>query len=398
MIVKTTLKKLSFRWARGNLTILQLFIVSLPLMRADLNLMPKSEGTIVGWNNIFYILLILQAFQYFVYNLKNGVIRLGKIQIASLFFSVFLILSGLLAIDTKAFWDIMNPILRGIALIWAIPLIIRDKTDLEKISNAFICAALLAAGLSFTQQYLFMNFVGEETILGLQYAKLYVDSSASFVRSTGYFDDPNILGLILLIGSVLTYENIFRKDKLCLTIFWMIILLILIFALVLTFSRSNLIVLAATCLYISIKEFNKSNSIYFLIIMFFLFALFSAMGFFMFSMRESLGEDLEFGRGLLLLEGLKLGIMYPFSGVGAGNINFYTSTGLTVHNIFVEVFASSGLFALVAFSWILLLAWKSSEKQKGQHYILFATLIAGLFFPYLFLTVFWLVIAVSSSS
>lgn len=234
-------------------------------------------------------------------------------------------------------------------------------------------------------------------------------------RAIGTSVDPNSLGgLLLMLGALVgpqlvTTQPLFRRR-----ILWPIALLILV-ALVLTFSRGAMLGLAAGLGLVTVARYRRLLPYMALAALLLLFlpitqgyiARFTA-GF----QGSDLATQMRFGE---YRDALRLIARYPVFGVGfAGSpdIDLYTA----VASVYFTIAGRMGLFGLTAFFGVIgtvfgyafrhRKAARADERQDavwlGLHAALFGALVAGVFDHYLFnmdfhhaVTLFWMTLGMA---
>lgn len=277
---------------------------------------------------------------------------------------------------------------------------------------SFFSLAIIFESILSVAQYLKQSsigglfyFFGERTFNGQTPAVANASINGDLIlRSYGTFSHPNVLGGYLLIGMTLILFNLESTKKQLKKIFYLTSLTFGTFALVATLSRISillwLIILFIFLISKTRKKILRKNIAFFLIpisiVIFFIFytpilSRFSNVNLYdeSFSQREN-----------LLKNSFNIIKTHPFFGTGlnnflvelsqvqkTNNVIFYLQP---VHNIFLLVFAQTGILGLIYFIYFLAKTFKKAFwKRDFLNYkiiIFFEVLILGSFDHY-FLTI-----------
>ena len=224
------------------------------------------------------------------------------------------------------------------------------------------------------------------------------------IRWIGIFEDPNDLGLTILVFTPFALVNSFsRKINIFKRLLWLLAFFLLIYALYLTSSRGTFLGLIAIITYFFIKKFGKLKG--------------AGIGIALFMVILALGpgrlseisteEASASGRLDAWATGLHLFFYRPILGVGFGN--FTEHHHLTAHNSVVLCMAELGLPGVFAWMFLSVKSFKDMltiEKfnKSGwmhQHLDTMQLALVGFFVSAFFLSrtyneVYYIVIAISA--
>lgn len=259
----------------------------------------------------------------------------------------------------------------------------------------------------------------------------------SFITSTPFrlssiYIDPNIFSRFILIGIFfIITQFIFTKKTLIDKKYLIIVLLMALFCLLFTFSRSGYATFFIGLVILAF--FSNSKKVKFLSV--FSILVLGAISFaFLFSQRTFVGgeiiEQSSFNRIQLILGGIEIITEHPLFGIGYANFaNYYSKNfveslfrmsmydyemmGFTshIHNWVVEVWAEQGIFGLIAFVWLFISLFKTikSELRKNQNiyikpllissYLMVCIFLLHGFFYHTFISqfYFWVLLGISFS-
>lgn len=323
---------------------------------------------------LIFIFWFLESFQFSLKNLNNKF----------LFLFLFLILNCFLAQNQKvAFYKlfkILEFILLGFYIIKNEKIIISQfPVFLIFLSIGLVYSSLIAIFQFFHQSSLGGIFwwLGERTfnVAMPGIAKVEINNRL-FLRPYGTFSHPNALGGFLLVGLMLTFPFLFKKQKLLAFNY----LFLIGGAIFLTFSRTIWLIGLGVAGYWSFKYF-KANwlrnwSIGIFLLAGFLIARLSIFPSELFS-SESFWQRWE-----LVRISFYLFKKFPFLGVGLNNFivwlpHFWKKPILwfqPVHNIYLLVLVETGLVGLGIFLFFLARTYQNLLKIRNQK-LMFAFLI-----------------------
>lgn len=386
-----------------------LFIYSTLFFSVSLTFSPKSAGGAFSWPNIILVILTIQALLLSISRRKirlggyytrkkveyGGSPRFGGNQWLVLGFLIIALLGMFIAIDIGKYYTYLIAILRGIVLVFITPVIILNRKDLLQAINAIATIALIGSVASLIQQITFLmtGFYG----FGGNSFVAYIGNN-KLVRVTGFFlSDPNIFAVYLLIGITIYTSRLFNdtdtdkntkaKHKNLLA------LLLLITALILTFSRGAAIgFILFACYHIITSKISLKSLGWFLVIIpvavVIVTIILQSRGF----------EDASIGyRRELLEESITIAKDHPLTGIGLGNILKHTTRSQAAHNMFLEVVTSTGVFGLLFFTSIIFKALYKTRSYPPLHNALIIILCSSVFLSFLTNVMFWLVIALQTS-
>jgi hypothetical protein len=296
--------------------------------------------------------------------------------------------------------------IRFLELIIVYLYMVNHVVKLDTIINVFIASVSFQAAIAMMQYInqgsIGLHFFGEPMIApetpGI--AKMNIDG-VNIVRSYGTFQHSNILAGYLLTGIFLTFYRIRQKEHLAYPI-----MILLLAALVLTFSRSAMLALVVSSLvFISIKDMKMSFKYVFLALSLFVFFVV------IFNLEGTIFNRLLFTdsgsfdeRVFYFSIAKKMMYLQPF-GVGLGNFTLampdFTAFKLApwdfqpVHNIYMLLINETGFVGFGIFATLLVLMsvylfahqnkFKSEKPDAGVFILaaLVALAVVGLFDHYL---------------
>ena len=290
----------------------------------------------------------------------------------------------------KALGQLKAFIIEPVLMFYAIVLTIKTEEQLQKVLQFLFWSAVIISGFGIFQYYSFIH-------LPLR----FWGNGAEVERITSFFDYPNALSLFLapLIGLFATlWVN--RYPLIKNRWVWLVGLLVMTIALLLTFSRGAWAALAVGLFLVLLQKFKAKKVIIPTIVLLVLLALVPGvrlrLGLGISDPSSSAHFDLMragiqqithnpiFGNGLAGFATLKLGVEYP-------------------HNIILNFWVEMGLLGLVAFGWIIYLVFQQYKKRPqiltfAASIFLLILLIHGLvdvpYFKNDLSILFWFVVAI----
>jgi O-antigen ligase len=244
------------------------------------------------------------------------------------------------------------------ALVWALP-----QRVVPAVSNGLVIASIIAASLG---------------ILGYFAVIPNAEAFAVYGRATGPFKDPNVFGPSLIFPSLyLVHRLATRRMR---EMLWTLpVLLLLLFALFLSFSRgawmdfavSALVFMTLSYATAPAAERNRLTGLTLVVSIGVALAIAWALSRpevrTLFLQRFALAQDYdsaEGGRFDNMFEAFKMALTYPL-GIGPEQWPRISASGLMPHNIYVNVFVSGGLISLVGFGGLTLMTlWAGIRALK----------------------------------
>lgn len=327
--------------------------------------MKKSSS--INFYDIFYIILLFMLidnsislvpesvpFKIFIYQLMSCIIMLFSIVIyrkiyipmrLMIVYSLILVQSGLLIligrVDTKII--LRENIQLILLLIFAVVIYNYFSADQEKLLKIIEYAFYFWCVSALFFAVLNMVF---KTDFGI-----YKDSYFPYPRLKGFNADPNVFGIYILTFSPLALYCSRRREKRK-----VLVLLITITCIILSFSRSNIILTGVFIIIYFIYGFYlkkvKKGEVFSVIIILALITLCLASitplrnAFILranqFMHEANINSDSRFG---LWVKAFGLISKYPILGVGLDHPIFYIEK--YIHNTFIEWIASCGVFGII---------------------------------------------------
>jgi O-antigen ligase len=257
-----------------------------------------------------------------------------------------------------AFWrggsldTVVNKFSKGVIVALLISLVITKIGQLRKL--LYIQAAAVAL---ITLGSLIVHHTQDGRLLGIQ---------------KGILENPNDLAINIAINFPLCMAFVFAGKGAGRKILWSLSLVVLMFGVVATYSRSGMIAMVITCL-ICLWEFGVKGKRFMLLASTAILGVL-AVGFLVASPRyvarlvslvrrpagaevsgtmESHGEGSLQARTELLKESISLMLHHPIFGVGPGNFPAVTGTWRVAHNTYTEFGAEAGIPGLLLFLALL---------------------------------------------
>ena len=330
-------------------------------------------------------------------------LHFGKLEALLVVFIAISALSITVAIDKAESLSMLLNILKGFSAFMIITSILKDTDDLRSAIKANTVAASILAIFSIIQYF----FIGGT---GLGHFR-----ADSIFHNANLFANYMIFSIPLCVYLVIHYRRIKR-------FFTSSLLIIMITAFSITFSRGGLIGLAAglLCFLFTIKKKRMA------IITAAVILVFIIMGYFVLFPKSAVGEEWAFrigrikGRAAdvrieLAQEAINMMKSNPFLGVGIGNFEVLgskygddTTFGMISHNVYLEVGAETGIFGLLVYLLILIIfifnLWQARQEAASDDdlYMVIAILAAfiGISVHYVFFSgfreLFWIILAFGS--
>jgi len=366
--------------------------------------------------NISTYFLLAGTVSYFLWK-QLGRLKQNKKQVVAFFeFPVFLfiiacLLSFVNAGDPERSIFMFKSILTGIIILYFIKeLFMEDKNTLKGLGYSYVCGASITALLGFFQYFTGtpMGFIGNPGI-----HNFIGQNNEVYTRLVSTMQHPNLLAAALLpavfINPALWIS--LKKKTAWLTGYHLISFLVLVFAVILTYSRAVWLglLIGFIGLLIIVAWNNKKIIMVSAVVITALFLLFHVQ------ILERLKGTTENDVNVVSrIEAWKSAILmfkdYPLTGIGLNN--YYTTYEKyktpaapfimeDAHNTFLNTAAELGLFGIAAFLWLLVVFFRKffspGKEVKVLLVGLLALLIAGCFenlwFDPRVIAVFWIFLA-----
>lgn len=250
-----------------------------------------------------------------------------------------------------------------------------------------------------------------------RFASLSLLWGQGIVRYEGFVFEPNTFALfqIFVIPVLLFFAGMYRKPRIARP-FFAFLILASVAVLALSFSRGGFVGLA--CVLVTLIVVERRNKPLFLFglalvaasIVFIPGVYWERIGsIFNFATRRA-GDFAIYTRIETMRTALRLGMTHPLLGVGMGNFipssAYFIPEGLTVHNIFLQVFSELGVVAFALFAGIIVYNFRligRMMKNADDHEVaqlgraLFiqqvAMLVSSAFAPVFFDMIMWFMLA-----
>jgi O-antigen ligase len=166
------------------------------------------------------------------------------------------------------------------------------------------------------------------------------------LRSTGLFNDPNDLSMILVVSIIVSLAFLTQQRSRIRQVLELVPLGIFLYALKLTYSRGGLINLGFALLILSYAKFGWRKTVLAAVLCF--PALLLIFGGRQTRIDLDKADDTSQCRIQAWAEGLELFRQYPFFGIGMEE--YHEHVGLVAHNSFVHAYTETGLFGGTLFT------------------------------------------------
>ena len=220
-----------------------------------------------------------------------------------------------------------------------------------------VCVAALA-GLALLQYHGAINVPALAALERVEYDEEGGAVSFTQLRSTGVFNDPNDLCLILVVGVVLALYGLFETRGLLRAV-WAAPLAVFLYALVLTRSRGGFLALLAGLLWLLVGRLGFKKAVP--------LAVLAVPGLFLMSggrqTQLSVGQGTAQERIEKWREGLAMFARSPLTGIGVGR--YADEVGLVAHNSFVHAYTEMGLVGGDAFLGLFLTGLLALGRAGG---------------------------------
>jgi putative inorganic carbon (HCO3(-)) transporter len=241
----------------------------------------------------------------------------------------------------------------------------------EKFSKAVIVAMLISMIVSKLTELRRLLWIQAAAVAVVTVASVLIGRhyfGRLYGASNGILENPNDLAINIAINSPLCLAFLLGARGLVKKGIWTIALLIMMYAVVATYSRSGLIALLVTGL-VCLWEYGVKGRRVYLVAVAGLLALVSLAvalmtpnyparveSIFAGNIQDSGDRGSLQARGTLLKESIMLALHNPILGIGPGNFQVIAENDWRVaHNTYTEIAAEAGLPALILF--VLALAW-----------------------------------------
>jgi len=182
------------------------------------------------------------------------------------------------------------------------------------------------------------------------------------IRYVGIFNDPNDLGVLLVIAvPMVLYCYAAVKNKL-IKLYYLSSLLIVIVGIYLTNSRGSILSLIAMAMFYIKERFGKKYVIYMSLLLSPLLLLAPSR-----MSQVSASEESAAGRIYAWYQGLQMLFSNPASGIGAGRFTDYHV--ITAHNSFILIMAEMGVFGYWMWLLMFVLSFFMVSSIRKKSYI-----------------------------
>ncbi len=307
------------------------------------------------------ILIVVFLFAVLIKIDKNDLKKissLGKINYAVLGFILAGIISTIISPEkARALGQLKAFIVEPVLLFYASVLIIKSKEQLDLVLRFLLAGVAAVAAFGILQYYTYIN-------LPLK----FWGTGEELKRITAFFEHPNALALYLAPLTCFYFTLWLKKYDLRLKKLLPLALVLMFWALTLTFSRGAWLAVLAVIAFLVFRQFGIKKIIP-LVLLCTALLLVPAV-----RQRVTLGFSDQSSQ--VHIELWKLGIERVLQNpiLGTGLHNFKAFTVEYPHNIFLNFWVEMGLLGLLSFGAVVILAW---QRQKNRPTDL--TLAAGIF-------------------
>jgi len=292
-------------------------------------------------------------------------------------------------------------------LFWLTAVLIKSKKDAQMLVYVIIGGAGISATIALAQflgQFIFglnsvMNFWAARVVplfSGASFGGLVASNPSWLVningqtvmRAIGLFPDPHILSFYLGLTLPLSLAYLFFEKKFCLPLFLVSCFLFLV--LLLTFSRGGylgLLFSLAVFVFFAWQRFAIKDKKFFGATFLLAAAILLLVGWPVVSRLISsfdIQEGSNMGRLSIWQDSWQIIKKNPVIGVGLGNyplaVNFNQSyrSAVTSHNLYLDIWAETGVFTLLAWLFIFITAAEAAYKKTGQYPVVALGALSGL--------------------
>jgi O-antigen ligase len=247
-------------------------------------------------------------------------------------------------------WVLISIYLAGTSVFYAAMLGANTKARIDALMRGYIAGAMIAALVAIAGYFRLFGALSEALLL--------------YSRARGTFNDPNVLGAFLVLPGMLVFHRILAGERVVRS---SLMLLIMLAALLLTFSRGAWGQFAFAALLMMVLSFLTTGSIRerarivvvaiagAAVVVLFIVALLSIDKVAeLFQERAAFGQSYDTGRygrfGRYLL-GIDLALQSPF---GIGPLQFYRYFSEDPHNSYLNAFMSGGWLTGVSYLALIL--------------------------------------------
>ena len=368
------------------------------------------EASLIGIDDFisfFKILGIVVAICYFVNKTVSMQFpSVGKIPHIKLML-IFLLLMFISAIFSTDQTMSLIQYLTYVQLFFFYVIVI-DFIDNER-KFKYVISALLLAGM-ISAIYSIYNY--------------YFESGTVFAsdirREAGFLENANRFGYLQTLIALLAFPHAMNIKNKIIRFIYIFAIAVLIFSSILSFSRGAVIALIATSLYVLTVLFKQKKIVIVLIAILAVIAILAPSTFWERTKTIIFPDEIEGSRQTrvaFLVDGFKMGLSAPVTGVGLGRFKeeFLKFSRRTVsptaggaHNMYVSIMAENGIPVLAAF---LILLYRTLRKTRnygrsspreltnyaiGIELGMVFTLCAGIFATIEYSKIFWLLLALAN--
>lgn len=303
---------------------------------------------------LFLPAILLAGLAWFTNFLKDGKLNFRAAPQNGLFvlFLVWMLFSTLYARDVDASFVDIYIYFKYLIFYFLIINILSEWSDIKELFWVLVLTGIIMLGFGIYTFITSTNFIG--------------------TRLISFIEDPNSFAIKLTPLVAFCYTLFKIEETKILKLISIIAGLIIIFAIVLTFSRGGLLALLSVLGLIIIEEVKYKKLVLFIagsltLVLSIIFIL-------KFTQTDSIAFDVSIIQRLRILKGgVQMFFDHPILGVGVGNFVNYCSgysgiiIGLVAHNSFLHIAAEMGIIGLVIFT-LLFTTTVSNLRSTAKHF------------------------------
>jgi len=255
-----------------------------------------------------------------------------------------------------AFEYVVNRFSKGVIVAFLIYMVVSKVDEIRKlllIQSAAIALVTVASVL--------IHHTSDGRLLGIQ---------------KGILENPNDLAINVAISFPLCLAFLLGSKGAAWKVFWSVSLILMIYAVIATYSRSGLIALVITCVicfweFVIKGRYTYLAAVALLVGILGLGVVFATPSYlirvesiFLGNIEGSQDKGSLEARKQLLVDSLKITMQHPFFGVGPGSFQAVSGTWQPSHNTYTGLSSEAGLPALILFTAVMGLSLRKTKKLQ----------------------------------
>jgi O-antigen ligase len=255
-----------------------------------------------------------------------------------------------------AFEYVVNRFSKGVIVAFLIYMVVSKVDEIRKlllIQSAAIALVTVASVL--------IHHTSDGRLLGIQ---------------KGILENPNDLAINVAISFPLCLAFLLGSKGAAWKVFWSVSLVLMIYAVIATYSRSGLIALVITCVicfweFVIKGRYTYLAAVALLVGILGLGVVFATPSYlirvesiFLGNIEGSQDKGSLEARKQLLVDSLKITMQHPFFGVGPGSFQAVSGTWQPSHNTYTGLSSEAGLPALILFTAVMGLSLRKTKKLQ----------------------------------